>query len=114
MPVTPLEKEVQNDICEYLKKGDYFFWRNNTQPVFARNNAGKMTFRSMGKYAMKGLPDIILIIQGIFIGIEVKREGINELRPEQESFKKKCEVNNTNYIVVHSLQEVKEYLVNII
>ena len=108
---TPLEKEIQNEICEYLKQGGYFFWRNNTIPVFSRNNAGKMAFRSMGKYAMKGLPDIVLILQGHFIGIEVKREGINMLRPDQETFKKLCKVHGASYIVVHSLEDVRKFLV---
>ena len=105
---TPLEKDVQNTICEYLLAKNYFFWRNNVIPVFGRNNGGKMAFRSMGKYAMKGLPDIIIIINGKFVGIEVKRQGIDALRPEQIHFRDKCIENNTYYIVVHSLEELVE------
>ena len=107
---TPLEKEVQNTICEYLTLKGYLFWRNNTLPVFSRNNAGKMAFRSMGKYAMKGLPDIIIIKNGKFIGVEVKRQGINALRPEQTRFQELCIKNNAYYIVVHSLEELLEQL----
>lgn len=110
MATTPLEKEVQNSICEYLTLKKYFFWRNNTMPVFSRNNAGKMAFRSMGKYAMKGLPDIIIIKNGKFIGVEVKRQGITALRPEQEKFKSLCADNNAYYMVVHSLEELTDNL----
>jgi hypothetical protein len=108
---TPLEKEVQNEICEYLQDRKYLFWRNNTLPVFSRNNAGNMAFRSMGKYAMKGLPDIIIIIRGKFIGVEVKRQGINELRPEQSKFQDRCIENGAVYLVVHSLDELTSNLV---
>lgn len=107
---TPLEKDVQNTICEYLKLNDFLFWRNNTIPVFSKNNAGKMAFRSMGKYALKGLPDIIIIKNGKFIGVEVKRQGINALRPEQEHFKDLCIKNNAYYVVVHSLEELQTQL----
>jgi penicillin-binding protein-related factor A (putative recombinase) len=113
MPVskkTPLEKDVQNSICEYLKLHSYFFWRNNTMPVFSRNNAGNMAFRSMGKYAMKGLPDIILIFKGKFVGIEVKRQGINALRPEQIKFQELCIAHGAIYVVVHSLEELVDNL----
>lgn len=106
MATTPLEKEVQNTICEYLVAKEFFFWRNNVIPVFGRNNGGKMAFRSMGKYSMKGLPDIIIIKNGKFVGVEVKRQGITALRPEQENFKNLCIKNNTYYIVVHSLEEL--------
>lgn len=107
---TPLEKEVQNTICEYLTLNKYFFWRSNNTPIFGRNNGGKMTYRAMGKYTLKGIPDIIMIKNGKFIGIEVKRQGITALRPEQERFKELCVENNAYYVVVHSLEELKDQL----
>lgn len=114
MPVsktaTPLEKDVQNTICEYLKLHNYFFWRNNNTPIFGKNNGGKMTYRAMGKYAMKGLPDIIIIFKGKFIGIEVKRQGINALRPEQQAFQDTCIAHGAIYLVVHSLEELTDNL----
>lgn len=110
MENNPLEKDIQNTICKYLKAKKYFFWRNNNIPVYGRNNAGAMTFRSMGKYTMKGLPDIIIILNGIFIGVEVKRVGIKKLRPDQEIFQKLCIDNKTHYFVVHSLEQLLQYL----
>ena len=103
---TPLEKEVQNTICEWLAFNKYFFWRSNNIPVFSRNNGGKMAFRSLGKYTPRGIPDIILINKGFFVGIEVKREGINTLRPEQEVFRDNVLANGGKYFVVHSVDEL--------
>ncbi len=104
---TPLEKDVQRTICEWLEVNKYFFWRSNNIPVFSRNNAGKMAFRSLGKYTPRGIPDIILIIRGLFIGVEVKREGVKTLREEQETFKYNIENNGGRYWVVHSIEELK-------
>lgn len=100
----PLEKQIQKDICEYLDHSGYFFWRQNNIPVFGRNNGGSMTFRSMPKYTPKGIPDIIVIHDGHFIGLEVKRKGA-KLRIEQEIFRDSIEKNGGDYYVVHSVEE---------
>lgn len=105
----PLEKVIQNEICEWLKKNDYFFWRSNNIPVFGRNNAGRKQFRSLPKYTPRGLPDIILIVQGKFIALEVKRPG-GKLRPEQAEFGHKCALNGAIYQMVDSLDGVKMVL----
>lgn len=101
-----LERDILNDICQYLKDENYFFWRSNNIPVFGKNNAGKMTFRSMPRFSMKGVPDIIVITDGRFLGIEVKRPG-QELRKEQEVFRAHCIENGGHYYVIHSLEEAQ-------
>jgi len=63
------ETEVQTEICDYLS-GKVFFWRQNNMPVF---NKGR--FRSMGKYAAHGLPDIFIVHRGMFVALEIKRSG---------------------------------------
>ena len=109
---TPLETTVTNTICEYLQYMGFFFYRNNTTPIFSRNNAGNMAFRSMPKYAKKGLPDLIMIHRGMYIGIEVKREGVNKLRPEQEITGAEIKGAGGLYFVVHNLEELKNNLIN--
>jgi len=66
-----------------------------------------MRFRSLPKDTPRGLPDIIVVKGGKFIGIEVKRKGA-KLRPEQAEFGCKVVVNGGEYHVVHSLEELKE------
>lgn len=63
-----LEKQIQMAICDYLSYKGYMFWRQNTNPIFDKDH-----FRSMPKYSMNGVPDIILIKDGKFIGLEVKQ-----------------------------------------
>lgn len=103
-----LEKDILNDICQYLQENKFFFWRSNNIPVFGMNNGGKMTFRSMPKFSMKGVPDIIVIESGQFIGIEVKRP-LAKLRPDQHIFCALCERQGGKYFVAHSREEVEKY-----
>ena len=99
---TKTEAIVLREICEYLSLMKVFFWRSNNIPVFGMSNDGKMRFRALPKYTPKGLPDIIIVHEGKFIGIEVKKPGA-KLRPEQEDFKKNVVANDGLYFVVDSM-----------
>lgn len=100
-----LEKDIQKQICEWLALKGVFFWRSNNMPVFSE---GK--FRAMPKYAPKGLPDIICVIKGRFVGLEVKRpKGYTnpKTRYDQETFCKNVRNNGGFYAVVHSIDEAQ-------
>lgn len=103
------ESEILAEICEWLCAQEYFFWRTNNMPVFGRNNAGKMTFRSMPKFSLKGVPDIILLYRGHFIGLEVKRPS-GKLRPEQITFRERVIANGGNFFMVTSVEDTKKAL----
>lgn len=103
---TPLEKDIQREICDWLAFHSYFFWRSNNIPVFGRSNDGVRRFRALPKYTPRGLPDIMVIFHGKFIAIEVKRAGA-KLRPEQVDFCQRVIENKGEYITVHSLMELK-------
>lgn len=107
-----LEKDIQREICEYLESEKVFFWRQNNVPIFGRNNAGKMTFRSMSKYTPKGLPDIMILHNGSFIGIEVKRDNTRKPSEEQIHIGAKFFINGGFYYVVSSRKEV-EYILEV-
>lgn len=102
---TKLEKDIQREICDYLHRKEYFFWRSNNIPVFSKSNDGIRRFRALPKYTPKGLPDIIVLHKGKFIALEVKRPHA-KLRPEQADFGVKVEMNEGKYYIVHSLEEV--------
>lgn len=99
-----LEKDIQKQICEWLTLHKYFFWRQNNMPIFSRNNAGRMAFRSMGKYTLRGIPDIVVIVSGQFIGIEVKRNGTIKLTEEQTNFGVRTLLNGGLYYKIYSLE----------
>lgn len=104
-----LEKDIQREICDYLRGKHYFFWRSNNVPVFSKSNDGVRRFRSLPKDTPRGIPDIMVVHSGQFIGIEVKRPGM-KLRPEQAEFGTKMVLHGAGYYVVHSLQEVKDLI----
>ncbi len=96
----PLETAVQKSICDYLAIRKHFFWRSNNIPVFAQGR-----FRAMPKYSMNGVPDIILVKDGKFVGIEVKRKG-GKQSDSQIRFQKQLELNGGKYILAESIDDI--------
>lgn len=97
-----LEKDIQLAICDYLSLKKYFFWRQNNGGIFERNTGN---FRPMPKYSIKGVPDIIVLKDGQFIGLEVKRpKGIQS--DSQKEFEKLCKNNGCQYHIVTSIDNV--------
>ena len=104
-----LEKETQKEICDWLALNKFFFWRSNNLPVFSMSGSGYKTFRAMPKYSPKGLPDIIVITGGKFIGIEVKRKGAKQ-SADQVHFMNSCRNNGGEYLLAYTLQDVSDEL----
>lgn len=98
------EVNVQNSICEYLSYKKHFFWRNNNMAVF---DPTRKSYRALPKYAKKGVPDIIVIKDGFFIGLEVKRAKTYQ-RKEQKQFEKEVKEAGGEYYVVRSINDVQE------
>ena len=98
------ESDIQRTICEYLALKKYFFWRNNTIPPVQTVN-GKMQFRRMPPFSMKGTPDILLLLNGVFWGIEVKAEKGRQ-STEQKEFEQKMIDNKGMYVLVRSLEDI--------
>ena len=69
---------------------------------------GKMAFRRMPAFSMKGVPDIILIDRtGHFVGLEVKMPK-KKLSPDQVEFQKRCKDSGAEYHLVRSIDDVQE------
>lgn len=112
-PSAANESAIARSCCDYLSARGYFFWRNNNIAAPGR---------AMPKYALKGAPDIMLILGGTFYGIECKRpRGTDDQRekngrvirerklsPFQAEWATKCALAGGRYFVVHSLEELKE------
>lgn len=100
----PLEKEVQSAILDYLSwKKDLMYWRQNTNPTY---NQKAQRYQAMPKHSLKGVPDIIVIKNGKFIGLECKRKG-EKPSEFQISFMKKCILNGGEYHIVTSIDDVR-------
>jgi len=96
------ESDIQNQICDYLALKHLFFWRQNTAPTFQKD---RQCFRRMPKYSLKGVSDIILILDGVPWFIEVKRPKTYQ-SPEQKKFQSNVEANGGIYKVVRGLDDV--------
>lgn len=100
------EGHIQNAVCEYLEVKNYCFWRSNNVPMFSRNEDGSIRFRSMPKYTPKGLPDITIIKDGIYHGLEIKRQTGTQSE-EQREIEHWIKQNGGKYDVVRSLDDLQ-------
>ena len=94
------ENNIQTAILDYLSLKKYFFWRQNNFTIFDGKN-----FRKLPKYALKGIPDIIIIKDGKFIGLEIKTK-IGTLSEGQKEFMIGCEKAGGQYYIVKSIDDV--------
>lgn len=99
-----LEKDIQKGILDYLELSGIFCWTAKTTGTYDHY---KRVFRKTNM--MKGVPDIICIIDGRFVGFEVK-SSTGRQSVEQEIFQERCEKELGFYRVVRSVDEVKASL----
>ena len=99
-----LEKDIQREICDWLFKKEFFFWRSNNVPVFDK---GRMQFRALPKYTPRGLPDIMIIFKGKFIALEVKVPDFWKYTEDQKLIKSKIVDNGGSYHLVTSLNQAQ-------
>jgi len=127
------EKQIQNMIIKYLEwRKDIFFWRQNSgsftekaksvlskiinsipslSPTIKARIIGSF-YRQVGHYdcaSVKGLPDIIVIQNGKFIGLEVKTKTGRQ-RETQKNVQNKIEKVGGEYYIVRSVDDVKRIL----
>lgn len=90
-----IEKVVQDKIIAYLKKKRVYH------------------FRFQAQYNLNGLPDILCLYKGFFLGLELKREKGGA--PTQLQLRKIKAINDNGGIgvIVRSVEEVEEILNNI-
>ena len=101
------EIEIQNAILTYLNmRGDCFAFRVNTAGIY---DPIKKVFRNPGQFSLKGTADIIGVIQGRFLAIEVKTEK-GKVSKEQEAFLMKVEKMAGLAFVARSLEGVQNAL----
>ncbi len=96
------ETAIQSSILQYLKVKGIFNFRVNNGGIFRE---GRWTPSST---QTKGVPDIIVVKAGQFIGIEVKSEK-GRLSPFQIAFKQRLEAQQGVYLVARSVRDVQTY-----
>lgn len=93
------ESSIQNKIIQYLKLKKIFHYRQNQAAV----KTEKTFFRAT---SINGLPDIICIVQGLYIGLEVKTEDGRLNENQIETHRKIIGAGGLVY-VVRSLKDVQ-------
>jgi hypothetical protein len=107
MASTP-EGQIQTKIIKLLEKEGVFHWRQNNTPQYDDKLRKYRAFRGM-----RGVPDILAIIRGRFIGIEVKAPR-GKQSPEQLIFQRRCEQNGGLYILARDVKTVDKLLKKLI
>lgn len=97
------ETQIQSAICDYLARRKHCFFRLNNIPAPLPGGG----FRALPKYTPRGLPDIIVIKDGWFIALEVKKKGGSQSK-EQKEFERQVKDASGEYYVVRSIDDVKE------
>lgn len=97
-------KEAENlsAICNYLATlamlGKLFYSRINTTGMW---DEGLGAYRAVSPHVVKGFADVIVILPGRTIFLEVK-SSIGKQRPEQRIFQYKVEQQGCEYYIVRS------------
>lgn len=100
MKRTNIGTELVRALCEYLALRRVFHWRNNT-------GAFKAAHGGFYRFGTPGSPDIMVVKEGRFIGIEAKA-GSGRLLHAQKEFQRLCEENGGVYIVAHSIEDLQK------
>ena len=100
------ERDIQASIIEFLTFKGIFHYRNNSGGAMGKGN-------HFIRFGTPGSPDVICVVRGRYVGIEVKRHG-GKLRESQEVFRAALEAAGGLYWIFTSLDEavdtIEEYV----
>ena len=96
------EKNIQNAIIIYLEYKKIFHYRQNTGAL-ATPTGGFI------RYGTTGAPDIVCVIAGKYVGLEVKKPG-GKLSAGQKLFSEKLKNAGGDYHVVCSIDDAIEVI----
>jgi hypothetical protein len=92
------ESDIQRQILDYLALKRIFHYRNNSG-AFVDSNKHFYRFGALGS------PDIICVIAGQYVGIEVKAPKGRQ-SDHQKEFQKNLEEAGGKYVLAYSLDDV--------
>jgi len=104
------EQDIQRDICHYLEKQQYLFWRFSPETYNA-----KLGIHLKHRFIPNGLPDLFILHPGdtkafphpVCIGLECKT---NKGKPSahQLLMQRRFGLANHEYFIVRSIDDVKK------
>lgn len=104
------EQEIQREICHYLEKQGYLFWRFSPETYNA-----KLGRHLKHRFVPNGLPDLMCLHPGgkkpfetpCLIGLEVKKPS-GRPSAHQLNMQRRFGLHNHEYYFVKSVEEVKK------
>lgn len=98
------ESQIELQICFYLRAKGYFFWK---QPMAGFFDERKCAFRKHANpFVRNGVPDVIIVRDGKFIGLEIKKRTGRQT-DAQKAFQKDLEKAGGKYFIIRSLDDLK-------
>ena len=109
MLVRMRETDIQHSILDNLRWRGILAFRCQPAPIPIRKGKTIIGFRRSDAFNV-GMPDIVCVIRGQFIGIEVKSpEG--RQRDEQKLWQRRIESAGGTYILARSWEDVESALI---
>lgn len=99
--MTSTEKPTQKAIIDFLTLKKIFHWRQNSGAMKTKHGFYKFS-------SINGIPDIIAVVNGKFIGIEVK-DIKGKQSQSQKDFQKKLEEAGGTYILAKDVDTVIQF-----
>ena len=94
------EHDIQDQILDWLKGWHVFCYRQNT-------GMAKLKGGFWVRFGKPGAPDIVAVLNGRFIGIEVKKPGAKQSE-SQSDYQRELERAGGLYILAFSLEHVTQ------
>lgn len=91
------EQDIQNAILDYLSYKQVFHYRNNSGALQTKNGG-------FVRFGAKGSPDIIVVEDGRYIGLEVKTPTGKQSKAQKE-FQDALEAAGGDYYILRSLDD---------
>jgi hypothetical protein len=99
------ERDIQKTVCDWLTLRGFFWYRQNV--------GGAKFGAQWVKFGLKGLPDVVVIVSGIYVGLEFKRPG-GFLSEAQEFCKQLIKNAGAEYVEVKSLEDAQRVIADVL
>ena len=96
------EKETQAACAELLRARGIFHYRQNS-------GAMKTERGNFYRFGTPGAPDIVAVIQGRYVGLEIK-DVAGRQSETQKLFQKQLEAAGGIYLLIRQVEELEEFL----
>lgn len=100
-----LQKAILDLLAIKEKQGKLMYWRSNNIPPSGVKN-GKQFYYKTSVHAKAGIPDIMVVKDGFFIGLEIKDKA--KQSEGQKKFEKLLKQNGAEYYIIKSVDQLKE------